>query len=142
LVVEGLGEAMITCHFCKNDVDPRETGVHQYTRGWVKIRSGGGGHGVSIPIREPFFAHGHCVERRIKGWGQLSLLDAHPEVENSPPPIEDNGTNAGFEENGMLVHVCNVCGGRAPYGIGVSLRDGLTGLWYCGEHKPLEVELG
>ena len=55
------------CEFCGNDVDTRELGVHQYTRGWVKARSGGGGHGVSLAERENRWAHGHCVDREVYG---------------------------------------------------------------------------
>lgn len=53
------------CHFdCGNDIDIREDGVHQWTAGWVKNRSGGGGHGISLPERQDKWAHGYCVERR------------------------------------------------------------------------------
>ena len=57
----------IICEFCKQDLDIRSMGVHQFTKGWVKNRSGGGGHGVSLPEREPRWAHGHCIDRLTDG---------------------------------------------------------------------------
>ena len=103
-MVEGLEhEAMITkCEFCNFEVGIREIGVHQYTRGWVKSRAGGGGHGVSLPERENRWAHGTCVERRVKGYDRMDSMfpdDRVPTDMNTPPPIEDNGTNAGFEDD-------------------------------------------
>lgn len=56
-----------TCEFCGEELDVRDTGVHQRTSGWVMIRAGGGGHGVSLPERENRWAHGHCIERLTKG---------------------------------------------------------------------------
>lgn len=56
-----------TCEFCKRELNTQADGVHQYTRGWVKNRSGGGGHGVSLPERENRWAHGHCVDRLTSG---------------------------------------------------------------------------
>ena len=53
--------------FCKSEWDTRETGVHQYTKGWVKNRSGGGGHGISLAERENKWAHGYCVDRKSEG---------------------------------------------------------------------------
>ena len=56
-----------TCEFCQQILDVRAEGVHQYTKGWVKIRSGGGGHGISLPQRENKWAHGYCVDREVAG---------------------------------------------------------------------------
>lgn len=53
---------------CGHDLDIREAGTHQWTAGWVKLRQGGGGHGISLPVREDRWAHGWCVERAVKGW--------------------------------------------------------------------------
>lgn len=55
------------CEFCGNDLDTREDGVHQFTKGWVKNREGGGGHGISLPEREYRWAHGYCVDRVSRG---------------------------------------------------------------------------
>ena len=55
------------CDFCQHDLDTREPGVHQWTSGWVMNRTGGGGHGISLPIRENKWAHRWCVERAVKG---------------------------------------------------------------------------
>ena len=112
------------CEFCKLELDTREPGVHQYTRGWVKNRSGGGGHGVSLPERELRWAHGYCIERQTEGtFGQASIFGDAP-VGEPPPVIEPQPTNASFDRAGMLVHVCNVCGGDAPFGIGVDIPKG------------------
>jgi len=55
------------CEFCDKPLDVRDTGVFQRTSGWVMNRTGGGGHGVSLPEREPRWAHGMCVEKKTKG---------------------------------------------------------------------------
>lgn len=55
------------CEFCQEELDTRLPGIYQWTSGWVMNRDGGGGHGVSLPEREPRFAHRHCVEARTKG---------------------------------------------------------------------------
>jgi ribosomal protein L24E len=123
---------MITCHFCGHQVKPSEYGVHQWTAGWVKLRVGGGGHGIALAERAAIWAHGACVERRAQGYvkEQTSLFDAIP-----PPKREPGPTNAAFDGN-MLIHVCNVCGADAPYGVGVAVKDGDLGLWFCKEHRP------
>ena len=55
------------CEFCKQELDTREIGVHQYTSGWVRQREGGGGHGISLPERANRWAHGYCVDGQIRG---------------------------------------------------------------------------
>lgn len=55
------------CEFCGKELDVREAGVHQYTRGWVMNREGGGGHGISLPERENRWAHRWCVDSKTKG---------------------------------------------------------------------------
>lgn len=63
------------CEFCHQALDVRDRGVHQRTSGWVMIREGGGGHGISLPERENRWAHGQCVERQSKGtFGQPTFL--------------------------------------------------------------------
>ena len=128
----------VTCEFCKRSIDPHEAGVHQYTTGWVKNREGGGGHGISLPTRLPRWACFGCMDRKLKGtYGQTSLLDAPVNMPTETPDVSwPKPTNAGFEGE-MLVHVCNVCGQHAPYGIGVAIRTGDLGLWYCAEHRPM-----
>lgn len=55
------------CEFCGEDLDVADPGVHQWTAGWVKLRQGGGGHGISCPVRLNRWAHSWCVERAAKG---------------------------------------------------------------------------
>jgi len=63
------------CELCGEILDVRAVGVHQWTSGWVARREGGGGHGVSLPIRERRWAHRRCVEREAAGLArQESLL--------------------------------------------------------------------
>ena len=50
------------CYLCHRPLNMRSEGVYQWTAGWVKNRSGGGGHAVSLPQRENRWAHGHCVD--------------------------------------------------------------------------------
>lgn len=35
-----------------------------------------------------------------------------------------------------IVRTCLACGGPACWGYGVFPRQGLTGDWYCGAHRP------
>jgi hypothetical protein len=55
------------CELCLEPLDVRAKGVHQWTSGWVMNRSGGGGHGVSCPVRELRWAHGACVRDAAAG---------------------------------------------------------------------------
>jgi len=126
-----------TCHFCKQELNVQESGVHQFVKGWAKNRTGGGAHGISLPEREWKWAHGQCVERQSSGtYNQRTFFE--PSAPPQPEPYEPKPTNASVDELGRLFHVCNVCGGEAPYGIGVALRKGDLGLWYCKAHLPVE----
>jgi hypothetical protein len=40
------------------------------------------------------------------------------------------------EENGLLLHFCVECGCFGRFGVGVSVRRGRIGRWYCSEHRP------
>ena len=62
-----------TCEYCEGRLDVREPGTYQYTCGWVMQRSGGGGHGVSLPERSNRWAHRLCIETKIRG-DQTTLL--------------------------------------------------------------------
>lgn len=63
------------CEFCGNDLDVRVEGVHQFVKGWVKNREGGGGHGISLPERENKWAHGDCIDRKTRGtFSQASMF--------------------------------------------------------------------
>lgn len=65
----------VKCEFCDGELNTQSNGVYQWTAGWVMNRAGGGGHGISLPKREPRWAHGDCVERRAKGHaGQENLF--------------------------------------------------------------------
>ena len=65
---------LIQCELCGREVNPRdENNVYQWTEGWVMLRSGGGGHSVSLPKRHPRWAHRKCVDTRAKGVPDLEL---------------------------------------------------------------------
>jgi len=55
------------CELCNGLLDTRANGVHQWTAGWVMQRSGGGGHGISLPVRESRWAHGDCINLKTRG---------------------------------------------------------------------------
>jgi hypothetical protein len=64
------------CDFCDSELDTRELGVCQWTSGWVRNREGGGGHGISLPLRADRWAHTYCVESAGRGQvGQYGLFD-------------------------------------------------------------------
>jgi hypothetical protein len=122
------------CHFCKEPLNPNRDNVHQYTCGWVKIRSAGGGHAVALPQRENLWAHTHCIERvPISAQGGL-FSNVEPPSPVLPPP-----TNARLDGAGRLIHdKCAVegCDKDASFGTGVALLKGHLGTWYCREHSP------
>lgn len=63
------------CEFCGRELDVRAEGTHQRTTGWVKVRAGGGGHGVSLAERENRWAHGWCVDSKTRGtFAQQSMF--------------------------------------------------------------------
>jgi len=64
------------CEKCGKPLDTRATGIFQFTSGWVQQREGGGGHGISLPQRDPTrWAHRHCIESEARGYGdQKSML--------------------------------------------------------------------
>ncbi len=66
------------CEFCHRELDIRDRGVYQHTAGWVMNRAGGGGHGISLPVRNNRWAHGLCVERTSNGtFAQSTMFDQH-----------------------------------------------------------------
>jgi hypothetical protein len=56
------------CKLCGQELDIEAPGVHQWVAGWVMNRTGGGGHGISLPKRENLWAHGHCIKRATQGF--------------------------------------------------------------------------
>ena len=55
------------CELCAELLDIRRDGVHQWTAGWVKQRSTGGGHAVACAVRSRRWAHDACVRRASAG---------------------------------------------------------------------------
>lgn len=41
-----------------------------------------------------------------------------------------------FDMDDNFIHPCCVCGEPATFGLGVSLRNGKMGNWYCAMHRP------
>jgi UPF0288 family protein (methanogenesis marker protein 3) len=63
------------CEFCGQHLDIRSEGVHQRTSGWVMVRNGGGGHGISLPEREKRWACRSCIDSKSKGtFGQKAMF--------------------------------------------------------------------
>jgi hypothetical protein len=40
---------------------------------------------------------------------------------------------------GNLTYRCSVCGQPARFGLGVRLREGQEGRWFCAAHRPQEA---
>lgn len=55
------------CEFCGMELDIRRPGIYQATSGWVKNRSGGGGHGITLPEREHRYACEPCIDLKRRG---------------------------------------------------------------------------
>jgi hypothetical protein len=127
------------CFFCDRVLDIREKGNFQKVSGWTKSRSGGGANSIALAERTNVWSCAGCIDRLTKGtFGQALLFgDATPASEPLSGPAP---TNAGYDGR-MLVHVCNVCGGTAPYGVGVAMRNDELGLWYCKAHLPPPAEI-
>lgn len=62
------------CELCGEMLDTRLDGTHQWVSGWVKNRTGGGGHGISLAQRRNRWAHGACIDRATKGFLQQGEL--------------------------------------------------------------------
>lgn len=62
------------CEICAQPLDITAPGVHQWTSGWVKLREGGGGHGISCAVRSNRWAHSYCVDRAAKGFSNQGAL--------------------------------------------------------------------
>ena len=121
------------CNFCARILDVREKGNFQKVSGWTKSRSGGGANSISLAERANVWACSVCIDRKTKGtFGQAGFFDVQPAP---APDLTPAPSNAGYDGK-MLVHVCNVCGGTAPYGVGVAIRNDELGIWYCGRHLP------
>jgi len=45
-------------------------------------------------------------------------------------------TRRAYAPRDPIVRTCLSCGGIASWGYGVFVRKGLTGDWYCSEHRP------
>src|SRR4051812_13201542 len=122
------------CEFCGREINTQANGIYQLTAGWVMQRAGGGGHGVSLPMRVNRWACGYCVEKAAKGLaGQTSMFDAT----DTPP------SNARYDADGHLIHeTCAVCGKDAPFGTNLNLRADQLGTWYCLEHWPRSAMVG
>jgi hypothetical protein len=67
-----------------------------------------------------------------------------PPAEAPQPQMETRASNGIPEDrrgfvgyvDGRFVHYCPECGEWGAHGIGVFLRRGQLGVWYCAEHKP------
>jgi hypothetical protein len=69
------GAFRVTCELCGLELDTRRQGSHQWTAGWVMQRRGGGGHGISMPVRENRWAHQGCVDSASRGFtSQISMF--------------------------------------------------------------------
>jgi hypothetical protein len=62
------------CEFCSRDIDITADGTHQYTTGWVKVRSGGGGHAIALPDRENRWACDYCIRRKAGGYDKQGSM--------------------------------------------------------------------
>ena len=124
-----------TCHFCKRELYINDHGVHQYTKGWVKLRSDGGGHAIALAERELKWAHAHCIDRAKRGTlAQGSLFDTEEQPSEPEPP---GPSNAHYDEKDRLQKTCATCGAPDPsWGFDVAAHKGQLGSWFCYEHRP------
>ena len=61
-----------------------------------------------------------------------------------PPPNPDDWLQPNLDrrglikqDGGVLLHFCPECGRWGSVGVGVELKRGRLGRWYCAEHRPL-----
>ena len=79
-------------------------------------------------------------ERRTRG---LPCITVEPPAEAPQPQPQPSASNGIPEDrrgfvgyvDGRFVHYCQ-CGEWGSHGVGVFLRRGQLGVWYCAEHKP------
>jgi hypothetical protein len=66
--------------------------------------------------------------------GQLVFRPAGRRVRPAPVVLDRTPR---FDEAGHFIHPCCKCGRDGGFGIGVNLRAGQLGTWFCGRCKPL-----
>ncbi len=74
----------------------------------------------------------------------LSCITVEPPAEAPQPQTQPSASNGIPEDrrgfvgyvDGRFVHYCPECGEWGAHGIGVFLRRGQLGVWYCAEHNP------
>ncbi len=62
------GHVRAQCELCGREVNTGVDGVYRWTAGWMMNRSGGGGHSLSLKQSENKWAHGKCVEDKVRGY--------------------------------------------------------------------------
>ncbi len=62
------------CEFCGEDVNLDVPGYYYEVRGWALKRADGGTHAVRLQQSLSRVAHGPCLDLRIKGGEQTSLV--------------------------------------------------------------------
>lgn len=55
------------CHYCEEEIDPRDEGVYRYIECWVQNRKGAGAHGVTRPKDLGKYAHKMCMDLDKRG---------------------------------------------------------------------------
>lgn len=59
---------------CGRMINIEADGVHQWTCGWVMRRAGGGGHGVSLAVRQQRFMCRMCLRDKVEGFTEQPSL--------------------------------------------------------------------
>jgi hypothetical protein len=86
------------------------------------------GRGLPKPLDvPPWDRPSAIVDRQLVRRAAGSLSRPEPVAANRAPR---------FDEAGRFIHPCQKCGRDAFFGIGVNLRSGQLGTWFCDECKP------
>jgi len=110
-------------------------GEHRLAQFWADARippAESTGNGLPKPLDEiPWNRPTAGVD------GQLVPRPAGPT--SRPAPVAVDRTPH-FDDAGRFIHTCCKCGRDAHLGIGVNLRAGQLGKWFCAKCKPLAHE--
>ena len=98
--------------------------------------------GRAIHSRMSFRRTRGLPSSRFLGPSYLALLDhrcASPAAPRMPAALYRTvrGPSRG---RSAMVRFCVQCDRFGPFGYGVRLRAGLLGRWYCGEHRPEDMQ--
>jgi hypothetical protein len=112
------------CH-CRSPTKATNDNAHQQAN-LIAAESTGRGLPNTLDV-PPWDRPGAVMDGQLARRAADSLSRPKPVAANRAPR---------FDDAGRFIHQCRECGRDAYFGIGVNLRAGDLGVWYCSKCKP------